>query len=94
VPDQQVREDAPVLAGNEALEVALDLDRVVLLREAEPLREAPYVRVDDDALRVAELGRDDVRSFARHPGQARELVERARNLAVVLLDQHLHHPAQ
>jgi hypothetical protein len=55
VPDEQVREDAPVLARHEPLQVALDLDRVVLPREAEPLREAPHVRIDDDALRVAKL---------------------------------------
>jgi len=55
VPDQQVWEDAPVLARHEALQVTLDLDRVVLPREAEPLREPPHVGVDDDALRVAEL---------------------------------------
>jgi hypothetical protein len=55
VPDEQVRENAPVLERHEALQVALDLDRVFLPREAEPLREAPHVRIDDDALRVAEL---------------------------------------
>src|SRR5215475_11682649 len=88
VPDQQVREDAPVLARDEPLQVALDLDRVVLSRQAESLRETPHVRVDDDPLRVAELGRDDVRGLAGDAGQARELVERARDLAVVVLDQH------
>jgi len=68
VPDQQVRENAPVLARHEALQVALDLDRVVLLGETEPLREAPHVRIDDDALGVAELGRDDVRCLAGDSG--------------------------
>ena len=64
-----------------------------LPREAEALREPAHVRVDDDALRVAELGRDDVRGLPRDARQARELVEGARHLAVEVLDQHLHRPA-
>jgi hypothetical protein len=67
VPDEEVREDAPVLAGDEALEVALDPHWVVLLREAEALREPPHVRVDDDSLRLPQFGRDDVRGLARDP---------------------------
>src|SRR5919201_2719789 len=66
VPDQEVREAAPLLARDELLEVELALHRVVLLRQAEPLREPPHVRVDDDPLRVAELRRDDVRRLPRH----------------------------
>jgi len=93
VPDEQVREDAPVLARDEALQVTLDLDGVFLAREAEALREPPDVRVDDDALSVAELGRDDVRRLARHSREPGQLGERPRDLAVELLDQHLHRAA-
>ena len=46
------------------------------------------------ALRVAELGGDDVRRLARDAGKPQQLVERPRHLAVVLLDQHPHRPAQ
>ena len=94
VPDQQVGEQAPLLTGDEPHEVALDLHRILLLREAEPLREAAHVRVDDDALRIPELGRDDVRGLARNAGQADQIVDRPWNLTVVLLDQHLHGAAQ
>src|SRR5207237_6630594 len=94
VPDRQVGEQAPVLTGDEPHEVALDLHRILLLREAEPLREAAHVSVDDDALRIPELGRDDVRGLARDAGQADQLVDRPWNLTVVLLDQHLHGAAQ
>src|SRR4051794_33298182 len=66
VPDQQVREDAPVLARDEALEVALDLDGVLLAREAEALREAADMSVDDHALRLAQLRGDDVRGLPRN----------------------------
>jgi hypothetical protein len=67
VPDEQVRKDAPVLARNEALQVALDLDRVVLSCQAEPLGETAHVGVDDDALGVTELRRDHVRRLACDP---------------------------
>ena len=70
VPDQQVREAGPVGARHEPDEVALDLDRILLPRQPEPLREAADVRVDDDPLRLAELGRDDVRRLARDARQA------------------------
>ena len=65
VPDQQVREAAPVRARHELDQVALDLDRILLPRQPEALREPAHVRVDDDPLRVPELGRDDVRGLAR-----------------------------
>src|SRR5207248_11727554 len=57
----------------------------LLLREAEPLREAAHVSVDDDALRIPELGRDDVRGLARDAGQADQLVDRPWNLTVELV---------
>jgi hypothetical protein len=63
-----VREDAPALARDELLEVALDLHRVLALREPEALREAAHMRVDDDALGVAELRSHDVRRLASDPG--------------------------
>src|SRR5712691_3416450 len=52
VPDQEVRKEPPLLARQQPLEVALDLDRVVVARQAEPLREPPHVCVDDDPLGV------------------------------------------
>jgi hypothetical protein len=38
VPDQEVRETAPIFAGNELHQIALDLDGIFLSREGEPLR--------------------------------------------------------
>ena len=75
VPDQQVREASPVVARHELHQVALDLHRILLPREAEPLRQPADVRVDDDALRVAALGRDDVRRLARDARQPQQRVE-------------------
>src|SRR6266516_4680140 len=94
VPDEEVRENAPVLARDDRLEVALDLHRVVLLRQPETLREPAHVRVDDDSLRVPELRGDDVGGLAGDTRQAQELLELARHAAVELLDQHPHRAVQ
>src|SRR5262249_14605757 len=94
VPDHQMRKAAPVGARDEPDEVALDLDRILLSREPEPLREAPDVRVDDDPLRLAELGRDHVARLARDARQPDQLFEARRHLAVELLEQHPHGASQ
>ena len=84
VPDQQVWEDVPVAPRNQAHQVALDLDRVVLPREPEPLGQPSHVSVDDDPLRLAALGDDDIRGLARHAGKAQEILEPVGNAAVEL----------
>src|SRR5581483_11308346 len=87
VPDHQMREASPVGARHEPDEIALDLDRILLLRQPEPLREPAHMRVDDDPLRLPELGRDDVRRLAGNTRQADQLLEPRRNLTVELLEQ-------
>ena len=81
---------AQSLPRDDAHEVALDLHRVLLLREAETLREPANVRVDDDALRRSALGRDDVRRLAPDAGQPHEVVQPLGHLPVELLEQHAH----
>src|SRR6266550_8402736 len=75
VPDQQVREAAPVLARHEPDQIALDLDRILLTRQPQALRQPPDVRVHDDPLRSAELRGNDVGGLPRDAGQAYELLE-------------------
>ena len=67
---------------------------ILLAREAESLRKPPHVGVDDDALGMTELAGDDVRGLPGDAGQPHELVDRPRDAAVVLLDQHPHRSAQ
>src|SRR5712692_1383623 len=85
VPDQKVREAAPVLTRHELHQVALDLHRILLLGEAEPLREPAHVRVDHDALRLADLCRHHVGRLTRYAGEPDELLQSAGNLPVELL---------
>src|SRR5262249_22763664 len=90
VPDEQMRKPCPVGPRHHPLEIAFDLHRILLTREAETLREATHMRVDDDPLSVPELGGDDVRRLARDPRQPQELLESPRYLTVELLEQHAH----
>src|SRR5437870_357627 len=85
-----MREETPFLTRDEPHQVALDLDWIVVLRQAESLREPPDVRIDDDALRIAELRGDDVRRLARNSGQTDEVLEPPRHLPVELFQQHFH----
>src|SRR4051812_34114255 len=48
------------------------------------------MRVDDDPLRVAELGRDDIGRLPRHPRQPQQLVDRSRHLAAELVEENAH----
>src|SRR5205814_4149325 len=75
VPDQKVREAGPVLARHDLHQVALDLDRILLLREPEPLREPAHVRVHHDALGVPALRGDDVRGLACYTGEPQQVLE-------------------
>src|SRR5205085_7089667 len=88
VPDQQMREETPILARHEPLQVALDLYRVLLPRQPESLGQPAHVRVDDDPLRIAELRGDHVGRLPRHARQADEVLEPPRYAAVVLLELH------
>ena len=89
-----MREAPPVLARHQPDQVTLDLDRVLVPRQPQSLRQPPHVRVDDDPLRIAQLGGDDVRGLPRDSGKPNQLLELSGHLAVELLEQHLHRPPQ
>ena len=52
------------------------------------------MRVDDNALWLPELGGNDVARLSRYARQQDELFEASRHLAVELLEQPPHCPAQ
>ena len=93
VPDQQVREPVPVGARDDPLQVALDLDGILLARQPESLREPAHVRVDDDPLRVRRARRRRRSpSCVRRRGAAGAR-RAAAALAVELFEQHAHRAA-
>ena len=93
VPDEEMREPRPVRTRHDTLQIALDLHRIVVSREAESLREPAYMRVDDDSLRVPKLRGDDVRGLAGDTGKPDEILELAWHLAVELVEERPHRPA-
>ena len=95
VPDQSVREDRPLLARQQLHQILLDLHRLGLAGQPEPLRQPRDVRIDHDALVLAERGAEhDVRGLARDAGQLDQLLHRRRDLAAVSLDERLRHADQ
>ena len=52
------------------------------------------MRVDDDPLRLAQLGGDDVAGLPRDARETNQLFEPRGHLAVELLEQHPHRAAQ
>ena len=88
-----MRKPVPVGGGHELDEVALDLDRVVLARQAKSLRDTTDMRVDHHSLSLTELGGDDVCGLTRHAGQPKQLGDRPRDNAVELIEQHPHRAA-
>src|SRR4029453_17046036 len=89
-PDEEGREGGPVLARHKPHEIALDLARVVLAREPEPLREAADVRVDDGSLPRAAPRRNAVGRLPSRSREPDEVLELRRHLAVELLDEDSH----
>src|SRR5262245_3724477 len=69
VPDELMAELRPFLARQALAQVALDLDRVGLAREAQPAGQARHVGVDDEPFVFPVGGSEDhVGGLARHTG--------------------------
>ena len=95
VEDQEVGEDGPVFLRHYLHEILFDLHGISTLREAEPVRDAADVGVDDDAFVHAEgVAKNDVGRLAADSGQRHELPHGARNLSGVLLHEGAGHAPQ
>src|SRR5215211_488066 len=95
VKDQEVGEGGPVFFRHHFHEVLLYLYRIPTLREAEPVRDAADMGVDDDALVHAEsVAEDHVGRLAADVGQGYEFSHSARDLSPVLLYEGVGHAPQ
>src|SRR5215212_1894028 len=95
VEDQEVGEDGPLLFWHDLHEVLLDLHGVLTLREAQSVRDAADVGVDDDALVRAEgVAEDDIGRLAADAGQCYELGHSTGDLSPMLLHEGAGHAPQ
>ena len=88
VMDKFVREGDPVILGYDAHQVLLHFFGRSVAGEAEAVREAQDVGIDDNAYRFL-IGHpeDHVSGFAGYSGKGQELVHRAGNLAMEFADE-------
>src|SRR5664280_3211002 len=95
VLDERVADPGPAVPRDDPVEVALGLHRVRLARPAEAPREAPDVRIHDDAVRrTPDVSEDDVRRLAPDTRQCVKGLHRARDLAAMLRHEGLRDAAQ
>ena len=79
-----MREQRPQLARNERHERELDLHRVGLVREPQPVREPRHVRVDDHTRDPVGVPEHDIRGLPSDAPQRGQLLERARYIPAML----------
>src|SRR4051812_36166121 len=88
--NENVRDGRPVILRKKRHQLALDLNWILLTREAEPDAEAPDVRIDNYAFVPMKcVSEYHVGRLAPDAGQLDELVHRGGHLAVVALYQCL-----
>ena len=66
--DHAMTEIRPIFSGNQAHQVALDLDGVVMLGQSHAQAQASYVRIHGNAGHVKGIAEDDIRRLAPTPG--------------------------
>jgi hypothetical protein len=94
VPDQPVREQGPLLAREQLPDFLLDLDRVFLLRPAEPAGEPAEVRVHRDARDAERVPQHHVGRLAADAGQGDQVLLPAGHLPAVPVAERLAEPDQ
>ena len=87
--DQEVRQESPLVLRNNFHQIALDLVRVLLRSQAQELREARHVRVDDDAWNAKSVPEDDVGGLAANARQLHQAFQIGRHLAAMAHDERL-----
>ena len=93
--DEQVRQECPLVAGEERHEVAFDLDGVGLPGQTQPGRNASDVGVHHHALIDAEgIAEHDVGGLPTNAGEDPQLLHRFGYITAVVRDEPLRHADQ
>jgi len=80
-----------MLLRDQPHEIPLDLLRILVVGEPEPARDAPDVRIDDDAGDCEDVPEDHVRRLAADPREPYEVIHAAWNPSAVSLDHGARH---
>src|SRR5687768_9985475 len=90
VKDENVRNIRPFVARKERHQLALDLYRILLLRQAEADAEPSHVGIDDDSLASSEcVSKNDIGGFPSDTGKLDQLLHGTGNFSIVAFDQRL-----
>src|SRR3989344_5598191 len=82
VMDETMVEKPPFFFWHHCYEVALDAHWGFVVREVEPYRKAPHMRIDGNTDRsVVQRGNDHIGGFTRDSGNRKELGHRPGNAA-------------
>src|SRR3989344_5451158 len=86
VMDETMVEKPPFFFRHHCYEVALDAHWVFVVREVEPYRKAPHMRIDGNTDRsVVQRGNDHIGGFTRDSGNRKELGHRPGNAAAKIV---------
>lgn len=91
MPDHAVTEIRPFLPHDHRHEVALNLDRVLLLCEPNPLGKAPHMGIHRDPGLLEAVPQHNIGRLAAHPRQSDEFSHRPGHIPPVKLHQGVRH---
>src|SRR5271167_4424655 len=85
VQNQPHREPRPILGWQDLLHVDFNLCRIRMLREPQPIRQPPHMRIDHEPRLAEDLPQNHVSGLAPDPRNFHELFHLGWNLAAVVL---------
>lgn len=85
---QQVTEFRPRFPGHNLNQIGFYLVRVIFIRQSQPLREPPRMRIDNDGRLSECVGENGIGGLAADAGKFQQIVDAVRHLAAKILRQH------
>ena len=89
MPDEPVMSVAPLLLRNELLQLLLRRQRVLALRQLQPVRHAEDMRIHRQCRHIINNAGNDVRRLLPHARQLHERLDIAGDFAIKALHQHM-----
>lgn len=80
--NEYVRQGRPGFSGMQRHQVLLDLDRVLIPRPPQSVRDSTHVRIDDHAISAEAYSNNHVRSLPAHASESYQLFKRFRDVTL------------